>query len=396
MRVAFVCNQDNNNYRICKWMRSVGVDAELYHFSINVEASGKRSLPELVDPELSGGYPDWIHVVEGRPGIVRNKQKELDAICRKTNVAITSGSVGVRVAHFLNVPDIFHYALGGEITTNPWKPIEEIEKFHVKLAQFRYRKNLDIMKGIFSDFPPQIDVLRKHGLGDKIISWSMPEDVLGNRKRMNQDLRRQLMQRYGGKKRVFVWASRLNMDPSQPYYKAPEIFAGALHRLKQERGLDDIGLIIGQHGFDADAFKKIVADYGLNPHIDWIDHQPYVDLLAYLGLDNAVVFDNLCATMDGLGGVGRECMSVGSMLVKSIDVGYLDSQYGQGCPAINAYSVDTCYDAMVRLLDDDIFHAARAQMDLWSKCYLHYPRNIMGMIYEILSRSTGGYRESLL
>jgi hypothetical protein len=394
MRIALVGNHDNNNYRVCKWMRALGIDAELYHFEINAIASGKRSRPELVDPELANGYPEWLHVIPGRPNIIRNQQKQLDEIRKKTDLVLTSGGVAVRVIHFLGVENIFHYAIGAEINTSPWKPIEEQEKLHAKLAQWRYRKNLDLIKGIFADYKPMIQQLEKHGLRDKLILWSTPEDVEGNRAKLNKALRAELMEKYGSFKRLFLWLSRLNMDPTTVDYKGPEMFAEAVSALKSSRGLDGIKLIVGQHGSHVEGFKALADKLDIAEHIDWVDHLDFRDLHAYLSLDNAVVFDELAPLMDELSGMAREAISVGGVVVKALDFEHISQYYGPSCPSIHANNAALCYEAMVRLLDDREFLSVRDATDRWSREYLHYPRAIMAMMGAMLERSTPSVRET--
>ena len=58
MKIALVGNQDNNAYRLCKWVREHGEDAHLYMMR---QEQGPRSKPELVDPQLADeGYPPWV------------------------------------------------------------------------------------------------------------------------------------------------------------------------------------------------------------------------------------------------------------------------------------------------------------------------------------------------
>lgn len=395
MRIALVGNQDNNNYRVCKWMRALGIDAELYAFEIQA-ISGKRSRPELIDAELADGYPEWLHVVPGRPNIVRNQQKELDRVRRRTNLVLTSGSTAVRIIHFLGVENVFHYAIGAEINTSPWKPIEEQEKFHHKLGQWRYRKNLELMKGIFADYKPMIRQLEQHFLGDKVILWSTPEDVEGNRAKLNHALRDELTRKYGGHKRLFLWLSRLNMDPATLDYKGPEMFAEAVAAYRDANGLDGVRLIIGQHGSHVEEFKALVDRLGLTDQVDWVDHLDFRDLHAYLSLDNAIVFDELSPLMDELSGMAREAISVGGVLVKALDYEHISRYYGPHCPSVHANTATLCRDAIERLMNDAEFAAAREATDRWSREYLHYPRAIMAMVDAMLSRCDPSFRAATL
>ncbi len=125
MKIALVGNQDNNAYRLCKWLRQAGQDAVLYMFR---QESGPRSQPELVDPELAGKpMPDWLRMYDdtrGRLSLVLGSRLAAQ-IERDVDVVVTAGATGLLAArHFRSAP-VVHLSLGSEIAEFPmrlWSP----------------------------------------------------------------------------------------------------------------------------------------------------------------------------------------------------------------------------------------------------------------------------------
>lgn len=382
MRYALVGNQTNNLYRLCKWMRAMGHDAELFAFRREMEGSARRSLPELVDPELHDNYPGWITVIEGNAGVRHNRQPEIERINEDFDVVITCGTLGVKVTHFFRVP-VFHYASGGEINTMPWRPILETDSEEIRISKKRYRDNLYLFKTILVDYKPMERVLRQNGHGNDFTLWSFPEDVVGNRVRLNHALRRELTERYSTRDRVFLWLSRLNMQTDAMDYKAPEFFAEALAGFRARTPDHAVRAIVGEHGNSVEEFKGLVERLGLGDVIDWVPHQPYNDLLAYLSLDNAIVFDELAPETDEMSGIAREALSVGGVVVKAADLDRIEQLFGPRCPIRHAASAQECLTAMLELSHPAAFAERRQRAEAWARDHLHYT-NVIPRLLEII------------
>ena len=117
MNIAFVGNQDNNAYRICRWIRQRDIDVHLYLFG---HENPTRSKPELVDAELAGGYPPWLREYDDNVGAWPLRRGEVARqIDSQYDLVVTSGATGLLAAgHFRHTP-VVHLTLGSEVSEFP-------------------------------------------------------------------------------------------------------------------------------------------------------------------------------------------------------------------------------------------------------------------------------------
>lgn len=389
MRVAFVGNQDNNAYRICTWLRDVGVDAELYMMR---QESGPRSRPEFVDPTLDPvgkGYPEWIREYDDvgvlsflRRGVLVGK------IEREYDVVVTSGARALLIApHFRRVP-VVHVGLGSEVNDFPMRLFSLRNGLQWPAMAWLSRRGLRHVSRIISGgFWPEMRVFGKLGLLDKVGLWGFAEDVTRNRSRVDQARLGELNDKYASYDSVFIWMTRLNfVVKSSSEYKAAEWFLDAFERLALGDGRK-VKAMIGAHGTDVDVFKELVTAKGLDEYVDYVPHVPFWELLTIMSLANGVVVDSPdVETAQALGGgITREAMSVGTPMILGWDKETVDLCYGLGCPALAANGAEECYAAMARVtaMSTDEFGALKADTERWAAEYLHYERR-MGRFVEIL------------
>jgi len=365
MKVAFVGNQDNNAYRCCVWLRDSGVEAHLYMIR---QESGPRSRPEAVDVQLEGHYPDWIRDYDDtsrlsflRPGAAAG------TIQREFDVVVTSGATGLLAAnHFRRLP-IVHLTLGSEVNDFPLRLFKlRAGGLQWRVAAWLMRRALRHVNRIVTHgFWPELQALKTLGLLNKTVIWGIPEDTRNNRSRVNAELLKQLNDKYSRYDRVFVWLSRLIFrDPASPEYKAVEKYLDALERLALTDKAN-VRAIFGDHGRDAEAFRKLVTEKGLD--------------VTYCSIENAVVVD--VPDMEHghiFGGLAREALSVGAILIHAWDENLINLCYGEGCPVLRAVDSESCYRAMRRVagLSGEEFAGLKQQSGRWAQEHLNYEQRI--------------------
>jgi len=385
MRVAFVGNQDNHAYRLCKWARELGVDAELYLIR---QESGPRSAPELVDGELGGGpesYPDWLRMYDDTSRLSFLRRSEVARrIERGYDVVVTSGVTGMLAAnHFRHIP-IVHYCLGSEVNEFPTFLFARRMSVALRGASFLVRRALAKVRKVVINYQVEGRVLAQLGHREKIVVFGFPEDTEGNRSRIDDELAGQLSEKYADVDRVFMWFNRLNyLDRVSPECKHVDVFLDAYERLIADGAGGRVKAVVGTHGKDVEAFQAAATDKGLDAHIDYVPHLPFRHLLTYLSMDKGVYFDIPDKSKGGIGGAGREALSVGAVLIRSIHPELIFLCYGPDCPIWSVVDVASCHAAMAEVLamDDERFARHRqAHMD-WADRYLNYKRHLPRFIH---------------
>ena len=379
MRIAFVGNQDNNAYRLCKWARAHGADAHLY---LMAQEKGARSRPELVDRELEAGrqgYPPWIHTYDDRgpvsfllPGRLARQ------MARQYDVVVTSGATGLLAAnHFRKLP-VVHYSLGSEVSVFPRLLFSLTASPAWRGVSLLTRRALRRVRKVITNYRGEAAVLRRLGHRDKIVILGFPEDTRGNRARVAPELLAELNARYSRYDRVFLWLSRLNfLNASLPECKRADVFLEAFERVVRD-GRHNVRAVIGAHGADVGAFQALAAEKRLDGHIDYVPHLPFTQLLAYLSIANGILFDVPDRTKGALGGATREALSVGAVVIRGIDEELMHLCYGGRCPIAGIDDVETCYRAMVNVLslNAEEFERLRKAHAEWAERYLHYDHNV--------------------
>lgn len=378
MRIAFVGNQDNNAYRLCKWVRQAGYDARLYMFR---QERGPRSRPELVDPQLGEhgeNYPSWIQPYDDtrdRLSLVL-PSRLAKRIETDVDVVVTSGATGLLAArHFRKAP-VVHLSLGSEIAefplllwrwrvSPPWRAVAWLARRAIR----HVRKIVEV-------YVRSLRTLDRLGQLDKVVLWGFPEDMQGNRSRVDAQMLAELTARYAPYQGVFLWLTRLNMaDPNSTEYKAADRFLEAFEKVVHQHRFK-VRAIVGRHGSDLEGFQRRVVEKGLADHVDYVDHLPYRQVLTYASVPNVTVFDVPDVEMGGtLGGVAREAVSVGAVVVEGLDEELMKLVFGEGCPVLNSPDAQGCYEAMVRLLTmtpaqrDQL----RGEIARWASAHLDWP-----------------------
>ena len=109
---------------------------------------------------------------------------------------------------------------------------------------------------------------------------------------------------------------------------------------------------------------------------------PYWKLLTHMSIRNAVVCGIIDPMRGNLPGTAREAISVGAVIIRSLDDELVSQCFGPGCPILAADDATSCFDAMQKVLamgDDEFARLQQTHMD-WAGRYLHYERNVDRML----------------
>ncbi len=381
MKVCFWGNQDNAGYRLCKWLRAKGVEAHLYMMQ-NGETS--RSLPEAIDPGLKdGGYPEWIHQYNNSIANIllpdRNVRRHIED---SYDVLVVSGSMGMMSAYKFEIPMIC-YSTGpsNQGVIKMWDHLGFSHKIKWSVVRFYTRMTVERCYKVLVHYDPEMYSLARLGQMGKQILFGFPEDVEGNRKRVDSGLLKQLNQKYSAFDKVFLWLGRICfVKKESPMYKGTDKFLEGVERIIHQG--HNIRVVIGTHGHDWQLLQQMVEEKGLSEHFEWVQHMPYWKLQTYLSIENAVVFDELTDMNCVSSGMFRESLSVGAILVRSYSPILTTAGYGPGCPVLHAETTDEVYERMREVLEwsSERFREEKARVNQWARRYLHWEVQIERLI----------------
>lgn len=369
MNICIFGNQDNAGYRFCKWLREAGHEAHLYmmeHFE------SERSQPEAIDRSLAeSGYPEWLHRFHNTPvTTVFGDRRTFSEIEQRFDVALVLGSIGMMNAHHLrNIPLV-------NVSTGPsnqgvirmWDHISLKHRVFWTTVRYFVRKSVRRCTKVLVHYDPEIYSLGVQGALGKIVFYGMPEDVAGNARRVDQAMLQELNARYAQYDRVFIWLGRIAFsDPANPMYKGTNKFLAAAEKVIKEGAR--VRLVIGKHGEDYQALADMAESAGMSGHIDWVDHMPYWQLLAYLSIANSVIFDELTPLHCVSTGMFRETLSVGGVLVRSFSPVLTRAGHGgDDCPVLHAESAEEVHARMRQVVawSEDEYRAWRERAMRWA------------------------------
>lgn len=358
-RIAVIGNQGSYGYRICNWLRRMENDAEL--FLLEGADRQERDLPENVDRALEGGYPSWIHQV-GR------FSSELSEVARRFDVGLTVGPSGLKAITRLSDLPVVHFAMGSELYSMPTSYTPPDSRFLQWLDKVKYRflksekergaravalharKSYRQARRIIALSQEAVQAAWQIGEGSKLCIWPFPEDVEGNRRRIDPALLQQLTEKYRQYDRVFLWLSRINYrDKEAAHYKGTDHFLDAYEALVAEYP-GRVHAVVGDHGFDGEAFQADVDRRGIANSIDFVSHLPFWKLITYLSIPNAVVCDQI-VKRDCVTGLVRECLSIGTPAMQCVDQALMRICFLSALPVVSAEDRDTCLAAMKYFVD---------------------------------------------
>jgi len=376
MKILFIGNQGNTGYRFVKWLRERGLEAFL---AIPKNSNLERSFPEWQSPDLKNGYPAWIVPFKENRFPYFFPNRRLKKLSRQYDILLTTGMYILPVLK-LKKPVGF-LPVGGDITQVPFASDSIIEE----VFSFLYRRRIKNVARIFTEQKDCIWAARLLGQGEKIEKVPFWVDVKEIKKNINKVLLDKLKEKYSQYDWLFYNPSRKNLNPEKANYKGSEKLLSAYSRFIKDHPEKKILMICGLHGDDVDAFKEKVNHLGLGDAVEFVEHMPLPDLHAYMSLENLVVFDQFTLDLSALGGVAREALALGRIVVTSTDVKASDfvEAYGEECPLLPAFNEEQINRRMEEIIALSNPEVASRNQDImtWAENHLHWEKRIDEFIW---------------
>lgn len=364
MRILCLGNADNFGVRVYTWLKEQGMDVSLCR--LIADESPERGNPYFYLPaeEIDNNPKIWAIDMRARELIARSVLG--GSLIRKINqdydiVIITGGIQAMLLSRMIDLPKILIH-IGYEIHFYADKfrgipsPLAVIQKPRHVLGNHCYcklaRSALSRVTRVLDWFPPTVAVNKSLGFEDKILYLAFGEDVHKNRALANMTLLARLNEEAKAAEKVFLWFSRLNfIDTTDAAYKGPHLFLKGLETRLDDLKAGKIEVYMGRHGADKEAFFELVKQSPVQPYIKWVDHLPYPDLLAYLSMNNAVLFSEFGKANAGISGIGRDGYTVGVPMVNATTDETMILQYNKPGERVYADDADAVIKAMAYFME---------------------------------------------
>lgn len=398
MKIAFLGNQDNNALKTAAWMREHDYEVDLYLVS-----SAPRDLPEKFRPEWTpGARSDWIRStaleqVEASFARIRTYyagHPDLKALDEAGyDIVVSFGVSGLYYGNHIRKTPRVHYNLGSDFTMRPFifqrKNVRQLASDF--LCWPLARRALKHARRLFTSMPVAMDAMDRLGHFDKLIAYGEGE-VFGDVPGVGLDPTRvaELHDQYGSVDRVFLWLSRINYrDPAHIADKAADKF---LHGLAAVAAVNpNVRAVVGEHGFDVAIYKALAAELNVDHLIDFVPHLPLWELRTYLAMPNSVIVDCLAPMTSSFGGLVRETIGQGALMIRYYDQAVIELVYGPHCPVMHAQSQEAVTAAMQELaaLEPAVFAERRARMFEWGRQFMAFDVRVPILVAELEAAAAG-------
>ncbi len=375
MRIAFYGNICNNFYQIAKALRKQ-TDLDV-HLFIDDRADAQQ-MPESDDPELSAGYPFWIHrkryitvkalLAPSRSLLVR----DLDEF----DLVILSG-IGPSFAPFLKAPAAFMTA-GGDLTMLPFTrrflfsyPTLKLKSYAV-FAGWRQRAGIRHCAEIWTQpFAPFVSALDALGISkSKVTNVYFP--VLVDTERLkpvssvlsgSAAAVRALTEKFDF---VVFHPSRMMIDDRPAFrasgqWKRNDLLIEAFAAFARQPGRERAGLVMIDRpaGPDINRAKEFIRELQIEKQALWLrpeDGYGFTrDQLISLYSIADVVADDF--GVGWFGSIVLEALSIGKPVISYLDAEVMGQLYPWH-PILSERSVEGIAAMLTRLADDRSFHSA--------------------------------------
>jgi glycosyltransferase involved in cell wall biosynthesis len=374
-RIALYGNLCNNLYQIAKAVRErVGLDVHLF---VDVDADSQQ-MPESDDPELRGGYPDWIHkgvyssfwhkAFPWRSPLVR----ELSAF----DAVVVSG-IGPMFAPFVRAPIAF-FVTGGDLTVAPFPrdflflyPTLRLKLVALYAALWQ---RMGIRKAsVWSpSWTPFREALEKLGVADaevtaRLLPILLDTDKFSARVPRAGGIAAELRERFDF---ILFHPSRMMIN-DQPGLKATgqwkqnDLLFKAFTQFIKKSGARKAGLVMIDRAAspDNDAAKRIIGELGIESSVVWIKPLQGIgfsreELIELYSVADVVADD---FGVGWFGSVVVEALAVGKPVMCYVDAKAMNDAYPWH-PLLSDDTVDGNAAFLERLHSDEAFRAERGRM----------------------------------
>ncbi|MFP4603882.1 MAG: glycosyltransferase, partial [Bacteroidales bacterium] len=255
-----------------------------------------------------------------------------------------------------------------------------------EIYSYLYRRRINNVSRIFTVQSDCIWSARILGQGNKIDLFPFLVDTKNIKNNINYGLLEKLKMKYGKYDLLFFNPTRKNMEKGKVDYKGSEKLLEAFKKF-QVQTKRNVKMIAGLQGEHAEMFKKMVDSCNLKEYVDYTGHLSLPELHAYMSLDNVVTFDQFTINLNTLGGIQREALALGSIIVSSTDVHTKEftESYGEGCPLMPAFSDKQILMQMEKLagMTKEEFYRLSYSAVEWADKYIHWESRIDELIEKL-------------
>jgi len=374
MRIAFYGNICNNFYQIAKALRKQ-TDLDV-HLFIDDRADAQQ-MPESDDPQLSAGYPSWIHrkryitakslLAPSRSRLVR----DLDEF----DLVILSG-IGPSFAPFLKAPAAFMTA-GGDLTMLPFtrRFLFSYSTLNLKLyavfAGWRQRRGIRHCAEIWTQpFAPFVAALEALGIPEtKVTNVYFPVLVDTERLKPVSDVTRgsspgvrEVTEKFDF---VVFHPSRMMIDDrpalrASGQWKRNDLLIQAFAAFATQPGRERAGLVMIDRpaGPDINRAKELIRELQIEKQVLWLRPEHGYgftrDQLISLYSVADVVADDF--GVGWFGSIVLEALSIGKPVISHVDAEVMVQLYPWH-PILSECSVEGIAAVLTRLATDRSFHS---------------------------------------
>ncbi|MCX7353119.1 MAG: hypothetical protein NTW22_07660 [Proteobacteria bacterium] len=297
-------------------------------------------------------------------------------------VFITGGWHALIYSRKIKLPKIF-IPVGYEIhrKAREYKAIPNMKELFLNFRQtirnyfygWLTRNSLSKVTKILDWFPPTVAVNKSLGFEDKILYMAFGEDLKKNKALVKKELLQELNFLTASAKRVFLWFSRVNfLDPNKANYKGADLFIKALKQQESSLSTGELLVYMGLHGEEVNEFKEFVKKSSVHKYIRWINHLEYPELMAYLSINNAVLFTDFGEVNAGISGIGRDGYAMGIPMVNSTTDEIMVKQYTFPGPRTYANTEEEIATAMKEFIfmNEEDFSIMKKRTSDYGKQYI--------------------------
>jgi glycosyltransferase involved in cell wall biosynthesis len=374
MKILFYGNQDNTGYRLARWLRHKGHRTQLV---LRAQAVDARSRLEWEDQALEGNYPRWAETFVYRKWHRLWPPRQVAEKVAQHDVLLTSG-FHIVPALTLDMPVVFK-PVGYDLTQMPFKS----DRLRDELLSFVYRRRIRRVARILTSHRDCMCAARLLGCAERTREFPMPVDVQEIRREIDQPLLQKITETYAHFDLVFLNLSRKNLDADAVDYKGTDKLLRAFAQILPGSEMK-IRIVLGAHGNHVSECKRLVNRLDLNRYVDYVEHLPVQRLHAYLSLKNGIVFDQFGRIAINLGGMARESLALGNIVLGHTNPASpaFKRMYGYGCPILYAHTEEEIADQIRRILamNRSERDRVRRRSARWAEESLHWEQRVEDLI----------------
>lgn len=343
--ILFIGNQGNTGYRICSWLKILGYRVNL----LLPKNADNRSSPAWENANLKEKQLEWIHKFKfTKSGLVISYYKYRRLI-RQADVIITNG--WYIIPCLLLRKKLFFIPVGADLSELPYRS-NSIKHLMLSLL---YIRNIKKVNKIFVTQEDCLWSSKLLGVEKKVIPFSLPIDIETMSANVSEEFLELLKDKYEGIEMLLFNPSRKIIDPYNRAYKGSEKLIRALRVFLKEYpdAAQKVRFVTVMNGNDIERVEELIDELKFpEGFIVYEDHMDLRRLFTYFKFNKTVVagaFNE--SARNTLGGVSRETLGFGKILINSTD-GKSDGLlklYKSPVPNVCAESEHEIYDAIRRV-----------------------------------------------